>query len=336
MANSVSQRPYQERRDQQDLVVISANPKAGARSGATPLQQLCQELEQSRFELIRISEIDQLAPAIESAYRTGRLRTVIAAGGDGTVALATNHTPPAVPISILPLGTENLLAKYLHLTADPKATADLVRYGQTIQLDAGKAGNRIFLLMVGCGFDADVIHNLHASRTGHIRHLSYLKPIWHSIRTYQYPQIRVSFPELSHDQSGNPVDGLTGSTTPFSASWVFLFNLPRYAFDLPFAPDADGRDGLLDLRTFEHGSFWQGLRYLSGIFAGDCWSWTDCQKRRVQKVRLESDYPVPFQLDGDPGGFLPLEIEILPARLTVLVTPEWAAKHGFPKPPELR
>ena len=333
MLASLAHVPPNRPENQQDLVLISANPKAGSKSGASPLNQLCQALEQQGFELIRISQLDQLAPGIKAAYQTGRLRTVIAAGGDGTVALVTNHTPPGVPISIFPLGTENLLGKYLELTADPLTAAHLVRHGQAIQLDAGRAGDRIFLLMASCGFDANVIHQLHASRTGHIRHSSYFKPIWQSIRSYEYPKIRIKFPDLD---TAAATDAQEQGGQPFSASWVFLFNLPRYAFGLPLAPDADGRDGLLDLCTFEHGSLGQGLRYLSGLFAGDCGSWDDCQRKRIHKIRLESEQPVPVQLDGDPAGFLPLDIEILPQRLTVLVSSEWAAKNGFPKSPELR
>jgi hypothetical protein len=34
-------------------------------------------------------------------------------------------------------------------------------------------------------------------------------------------------------------------------------------------------------------------------------------------------------LDGDPGGFLPVEIETLPARLTLLVHEVWACRNGF-------
>ena len=101
MTDSALHPPRVVTSDEQNLVLLSANPKAGARSGAAPLQQLCKELERSGFELIKISQIDQLAPAIAAAYRTGRLRTVIAAGGDGTAALATNHTPASVPISPL-------------------------------------------------------------------------------------------------------------------------------------------------------------------------------------------------------------------------------------------
>ncbi len=44
--------------------------------------------------------------------------------------------------------------------------------------------------MVGCGFDAEVVHRLHATRGGHISMWSYSKPIFESIRSYQYPELR--------------------------------------------------------------------------------------------------------------------------------------------------
>jgi diacylglycerol kinase family enzyme len=34
---------------------------------------------------------------------------------------------------------------------------------------------------------------------------------------------------------------------------------------------------------------------------------------------VDSEEEVPYQLDGDPGGVLPLEIEALPGRLTLVV-----------------
>jgi diacylglycerol kinase family enzyme len=46
-------------------------------------------------------------------------------------------------------------------------------------------------------------------------------------------------------------------------------------------------------------------------------------------LRIESDDAVPYQLDGDPGGVLPVEITILPQRVRLLVTESWAIKHGF-------
>jgi len=46
-------------------------------------------------------------------------------------------------------------------------------------------------------------------------------------------------------------------------------------------------------------------------------------------VRIESDGEVPYQLDGDPGGVLPVEIAAMPGRMCALVTETWAVRHGF-------
>ena len=45
----------------------------------------------------------------------------------------------------------------------------------------------------------------------------------------------------------------------------------------------------------------------------------DFARRRSGRLRVTSESKVPYQLDGDPGGMLPLEIETVPSRLTLLV-----------------
>lgn len=85
-------------------------------------------------------------------------------------------------------------------------------------------------------------------------------------------------------------------------------------------PRADGFDGLLDVCTFGKGSLCQGLRYLAAAqLGGRHRGLSDCVIRQVRRVRITSEQPVAYQLDGDPGGRLPLEIEVLPRRLTLVV-----------------
>lgn len=284
-------------------------------------------LNQEGYSVEVMSDIDRIAEQAESALQAGTLRAVVAAGGDGTVSLVVNRTPQGTPIVMLPLGTENLLSKYLGINADPAALCQTISSGATVRLDAGSANGKIFLLMVGCGFDAEVVRRLHEGRKGHIHHLSYVKPIFDSIRSYQYPEIRVYCDaEEDFPQSGPAPEN------PIVARWAFVVNLPRYAVGLNLAPAAVGTDGLLDVCTFKEGSLLSGMLYLSGVFLGQHQSWDDCVTGRVKRVRIESEGSVPYQLDGDPGGFLPLEIEILPQRLNLLITEKWAAKQGFTEP----
>jgi len=305
-----------------DCVLISTNPSAGSRSGQPVVDRLIELLRNRGFSVEVLTDLDRLAACSASAFRDGRLRAVVAAGGDGTAAAVANFTAPGVPIMVLPLGTENLLSKYLELKADPAFVCDTIDDGATVQLDAGRAGDRIFLLMVGCGFDADVVRRLHRERSGHIHHLSYTKPILDSIRSYQYPQLRVycELPEDGHEGSGR---------REIRACWAFVANLPRYAGGLRIVPDAVGTDGLLDVCTFREGSLWYGLVYLGGVVFDQHRSWESCVTARTRRVRIEADEEVPYQLDGDPGGVLPVDIEILPGRLTLIVPRKWASEQGF-------
>jgi diacylglycerol kinase (ATP) len=217
--------------------------------------------------------------------------------------------------------------------------------------------------MVGCGLDAEVVRRVHSRRSGHIHHSSYARPIWDAIRHYRYPQLRVISTEpskeslptskdgtravapernatLSPDGSPCPLEAIdqTNSQDAFPeevtevtrlARWVFVVNLPRYAGGLQFAPHALGTDGRLDVCTFRQGSLWHGLRYFIGVATGSHHRWADYQHRQVQQVRIECEEPIPYQCDGDPGGFLPVDIRILPGRLRMIASPTWVDRPEF-------
>jgi diacylglycerol kinase (ATP) len=291
-------------------VLVSVNPKAGARSGRPLADRLVQCLRERGWAAEIVTDIDALQRMSEAKRADGTLRAVVAAGGDGTVGLVVNRTPVGTPIAVLPLGTENLLAKYLELEADPEGLAAILDQGRLVRLDAGEANGRIFLLMAGCGFDAEVVRRMHQQRTGHISHLSYFKPILDSIRSYEYPELRIRL----LDQDGSATDQAV-----LRAKWVFVVNLPRYAAGLSLVPQADGTDGRLDVCTFREGSLLSGLMYLAGVVAGQHQNWEDCTTAQVRRLRIEADEPVPFQLDGDPGGYLPVDVRVLPGRLTLVV-----------------
>jgi len=304
------------------LVLILRNPKAGVRSGEIRVQRLSEMLAEKGFSVETFTDLDEFSDRAAATHRHGTLRAVVAAGGDGTAATVVNRTERGVPVIVFPLGTENVLAKYLGIKGDPQFAVDAIVRGATVQLDAGKAGGRLFTLMVGCGFDADVVRRLHEGRQGHIHHLSYAKPILDSIRNYQYPRLRV-YCDVAADVGGGVV------RQEIAARWVFVVNLPRYAGGLNFVPDAVGNDGLLDVCTFRDGSLWHGLHYLTRTVFDRHRSLEGCTTVRTGRVRIEADEEAPYQLDGDPGGTLPLDIEILPGRLTLVVTETWAQGHGF-------
>jgi diacylglycerol kinase family enzyme len=289
--------------EQANQVVILVNPKAGGSSSADRVARLGELLRQRGFEPTVFDDLGAAADVANRWHAGRRLRALVAVGGDGTAAEIVNRTVAGMPLTLLPAGNENLLARYLGLNRSLEELCQTISDGETIRLDAARAGNRIFLLMLSCGFDAEVVYRVHRRRTGHVRHLDYIKPILDVMRSYAYPALRV--------RSGGGVD------LPFR--WLFVFNLPCYARGLCASPKACGADGRLDVCGFASGGIWKGLGYAAAIACGRHQRLRDWQCLATERLTVTADVPVHYQIDGDPGGMLPIDVEVLPERLTLLV-----------------
>ena len=290
-----------------DRVVVLVNPKSGATASGPRADALAGQLKEHGFVAEVVTDLAEAASKANQWHAEGRLRALVGAGGDGTAAELVNRTADGVPIAVLPSGNSNLLAGYFGIGKDPAALCQTIIDGAVARMDAGCANGRVFLLMASCGFDADVVRRLHSRRTGHVSNRSYLKPIVEAAGKYEFPEIRVTW----DDAQDVPV--------PASARWLFVFNLPCYGGGFRIAPHADGADGMLDVCMLRRGSFWPGIVYATAIVLRSHHLLRDWTTREVRRARITSDGEVPYQLDGDPGGILPLDVEVLPGRLSLIV-----------------
>jgi diacylglycerol kinase family enzyme len=310
------------------VVVVLINPKAGSGRGRHKIQELIARLQAESIRVEVEGDLAQAVASAEAAKREGSLAALVGAGGDGTIGELANRVTPGLPLAILPLGTENLVARHLGVYGPTKSLCDAIATGCTALLDAGRANGRVFLLVASCGFDAQVVARLAEGRKGHISHLDYLLPLVKSVLDYRFPEFevvcstacvgveRVDQPELPQARCGDQTH---------RARWAFVFNLPRYGLGIPIAPQADGTDGLLDVRLYENGSVWHVVRYLAAATCGYQDKLADFRAIRARKLSLHSHERVPLQLDGDPAGYLPAEIEVLPKYVRFVVPPEKAA-----------
>jgi len=286
-------------------VAIQRNPKSGSGKGREQLVELVRELKRLAFRPRMFKDRRRMDTWLADKAVRERLGCIVAAGGDGTVADVFNRHPGA-RLAILPLGTENLLARYLGVPPDGAAVARLIAGNQVRVLDLCRMGERRFVLMASAGFDADVVTRLHAGRRGHISRFSYVQPILESVRRYQYPELRLYVDD---------------AVAPATARLAVIVNVPIYALGLSVARGARGDDGILDLRLFRRGSAFQMVRYLCNLALGRHERLEDVGSLSGRRVRIESDVPVPIQLDGDAAGFTPAEISVLPGSLEVLAPP---------------
>jgi diacylglycerol kinase family enzyme len=292
--------------DTADHVLVSVNPKAGSGSRRQDVDELVARLDGHGLCAEVSTDLDDVVERAGRWLADGRLRAVVGAGGDGTMHQLLNRMPPNAPLAMLPLGTENLLAKYHRQRRGAGPLAEMLVAGQVTKFDTGRANDRLFLLMASAGFDAEVARRMAEGRGQNISHLSYATPIFSAVWHYDYAPMNIVCETPDGEQQ-------------IEATFCFVFNLPRYGLGLPFAPEADGTDGLLDVCTFRRGSFYHGLRYLVAVALNRHHRLEDCTKLQVHRMKIESDGRVPYQLDGDPGGWLPLEIDVVRQRATLIV-----------------
>jgi diacylglycerol kinase (ATP) len=236
-----------------------------------------------------------------------------ATGGDGTVNEVLNGLPSdgAPALAMLPSGTANVLAKELGLPRDAAGLAAVLREGREVQWDLGveRHSRRKVLLFASAGYDAHVVHLFHAARTGPIRMWQYAWWGIKSILGYAAPSIAVE---------------IDGATVEPDAAWVLISNVTNYGGPLVFTPRARPDNQTFEVLIQRGRRRWDVLR----LFWGALVRWMtglDLQLRGVtyhpaRRVRLTSadGRPVPLQVDGDPGGVLPGDFEVVPGGIRVL------------------
>jgi diacylglycerol kinase (ATP) len=95
-----------------------------------------------------------------------------------------------------------------------------------------------------------------------------------------------------------------------------IANVPHYGTGFPLVPEARADDGLLDVLCLPCANRLELLKLFTLAALGThVATGTAVRGRHVQ---VTSSRPVPVQIDGDPGGHLPLDVQIRPAAIPLV------------------
>jgi diacylglycerol kinase (ATP) len=290
------------------------NPKSGASSSKLLSRQFEEYLVRRGFE-VRVNQTLSLADACRLATDAAvdyDCRLVVAAGGDGTVReVAHGLEGSDKPLLVVPCGTENLLANELGFDEKLQTIIKTFEVGYVRPLDLGKVNSKCFSSITGFGFDGEVVKRVSERRRGHISHVDYVVPIWRTFWNYKFKAIKVE------------VDGKEVFNGP---GLVFVGNISRYALGLQILHYADFSDGLLDVCIYKCQSHIRLMKHsLMTIFKKHP-SCSDVIYGQGKNIIISSDsVDIETEIDGDPGPALPVEINILPQAVNVMVP-----KNGRP------
>ena len=287
-------------------VLVIGNPIAGTGQAERLISRFTRRLEH-RGHNVQILMTTRAGEALERARSVqGDLDRLVVAGGDGTVNEVINGLadPSRIPILHLPTGTANQLARSLELPFDAEKLVGILEQGRIRRIDMGLAGSRRFLLLVSSGFDARVAEEVKKCRGSALGYSGYLFPILKAFASHRQARLDVIVDEKERIGGCN----------------VMALKVREYGGAFVFAEEARLDSGRFEVCVFEQGSLgWMSLYAVAGL-VGKAAEVPGVIHRSARTVRIESEEPVPVEIDGDYSGMTPVDISIQPA-VVPLVAP---------------
>jgi diacylglycerol kinase (ATP) len=251
-----------------------------------------------------VSSSDEATTAARAA--AGNTDTVIAVGGDGTVAdVATGIFRTGVALGIVPAGSTNITARSLGIPEDPENALALFGDRPLFRsIDVGRSGDRSFLHIAGAGFDAALFNFANPDWKRRVGWVAYV-PAAAAALALPASEVRVITDETEIVARSSLVLVANGGSA--IAPWFRIY--PGILVD----------DGLLDVLVFTSSApleiaavIWRAA--LQSLDRSPHVAWT-----RARTVRIEATPPLPVEMDGDPRGETPRAFHVAPGGLEVVV-----------------
>jgi diacylglycerol kinase (ATP) len=243
----------------------------------------------------------------QEAAEAGVFTHVVAAGGDGTIAEVADGLGNASTIlGILPLGTANVLAHELGLPFDPERNAMAIGAGRSTLIWPGRlttgGATRLFLQMVGVGFDAQVVHRLSLPFKRRFGKMAYVAQTIAELGRYPFPKLDVTLDGVAHD-----------------AYAVVISNGRYYGGRFVMAPDATPAERGFEVSLLDRPGIGAiASTSLALLASRPCWA-RSVRRFSAMEIGVLSPVDLPAQHDGEDSAMTPLSVtaSAFPLRVAV-------------------
>jgi YegS/Rv2252/BmrU family lipid kinase len=304
--------------------VVILNPAAGAGRAGRAFEDARRTLEAGLGPVeVRATERPGHAADLARAALASGAGRILVAGGDGTLHEVVNGwfrdglpVNPAAALGLLPCGTGSDFARTLGLPRDPTAAAAAIARAAPRPLDAGRFRSRG---PGGAPRDGWFVNNLGFGIGGVVAAIANASPKWlggfasfflATVRAFQVWRDRAVRLDL---------DGVPRQARITLCS---VCNGRTAGGGMVLGPDASPFDGRLDLALMEGLRLHDFLGRFRYLYGGLPLQDPRISRLRVSTLRAEATDgagPVPITADGEDGGYLPVEITVMPGALRMLV-----------------
>ena len=241
------------------------------------------------------------------------VRTIVAAGGDGTLnevvsgifAAVTTHAQPA--LGILPLGTANDFARSCGVPLEPAGALQLITETQPVSIDLGRLGKRLFVNVATGGFGVQVTAETSEELKRILGAAAYLLTGLQKFTSMASSQGRFRGPGFAWE--GNFLVLAVGNGRQAGGGHVLC-------------PEATINDGLLDVTVLpEIASGELGTTLSDLLRNGVGGAEFSVERARLPWLELESESELTINLDGESLTGTSFRFEAQPRALRVHLPP---------------
>jgi YegS/Rv2252/BmrU family lipid kinase len=294
--------------------LIIVNPVAGAQRPLRIAEDAAAHLARTGWE-VDIRPTQHGGHATELCSQRGAADMVVAVGGDGTLReTVAGLDGDAVPVGFVPIGKANVMARELGIPRRPHAAIQLLTHGVASPLDVGTVDGRIFLAMVGIGYDGWVTSGVDAFRARPWGQWLYRR----GGSTLLY--VLAGFPALLRLRPTRVAVEADGRDLAGRYASVTVSNAATYSIGWEMTPGARVNDGILDHQANRRAAPWFVAWTLIAAILKKRLPAVVAEYGSAGVYRIRAAEPFRWQVDGDPmPPRTELEIGVSPSRVRIIV-----------------
>lgn len=209
------------------------------------------------------------------------------------------------PLAIVPQGTANLLALNLGIPTDRESAIAAVFSDEVERIDCGRANGEPFLIAVGAGIHAEIVARADRASKRRWGVAAYGWAGWRASRGAEPARFQIE---------------IDGEEIEIEATTVQVMNCAsvlRRSWE--FARGVSLVDGVLDVVAHRASTLAEHLVTAAAVVRGAPTDTDLVIHRPARRVVIAVDPPAPLQRDGELAGTTPVEIDVLPRALPVVL-----------------
>lgn len=301
-------------------VLVILNPTAGQDDTDPVIEQIRRRIEEAGIDYeLRLTRGE--GDALRWCREADGFDRVIVGGGDGTVMEAMSglvESDAPLGLAQLPLGTANLLAKALAVPGDLDGAIDLaLGEGAVASMDVGflPGHKRYFALVAGSGWDAEMIEGADREMKDKLGFFAYVVSGVKSAFSLRRSRVTVT---------------IDGEKKRFRAHTVMVINVGEiHGTGIALGEHLSPHDGKLDLAIATPDSMRGVLRLLFRILTRRFDGSNELRYFSASRLRVDARPPLKLEIDGEPIGETPFEVEVVPNGSRLVVPVEYLEAKGL-------